>query len=227
MNPKFNQDTYPGNPKILFIGWPESSHTHSWIDLLNGSGLNARLFALPSTIPPEQWKVKTYITAATSTKLDPETRLPIFPPPSPPSTRRGIANALWKKAAQQLDLANPATIEEALARVIREWRPDIIHTLGLDPAGFFYQRTCDQFKVRGIGRWVAQIRGGPDLALNRYAPVTLEKIKAVFAGCDQIIADNQQNYDLAIHLGLDAQKIPPLGIVPGTGGMDVGELESK
>src|ERR687886_698839 len=74
-------DPYPGKPKILFVGYAVSTHTHSWIDLLDESELNVRLFALPSApnLPPENWKVRTYITDYISLKLDPHTRASLYP----------------------------------------------------------------------------------------------------------------------------------------------------
>jgi hypothetical protein len=73
-------DPYPGRPKILFVGLAESSHTHSWIELLNQSALNVRLFALPSGLPPKDWKVRTYITHYGVGELDPETHASLYPP---------------------------------------------------------------------------------------------------------------------------------------------------
>ena len=57
----FHDDDFPGAPRILFVGWPNSPHTHSWIELLQGEKLNVRLFGLP-TVPPADWPVKTYMT---------------------------------------------------------------------------------------------------------------------------------------------------------------------
>ncbi len=42
----FEADDYPNGPRVLFVGWPESSHTHSWVDLVQKSRINTRLFAL-------------------------------------------------------------------------------------------------------------------------------------------------------------------------------------
>jgi glycosyltransferase involved in cell wall biosynthesis len=58
----FEEDNFPGKPKILFIGLPTSSHTHSWIDLLTGTEFNIRLFSSDYGIPPRSWKVRTYVT---------------------------------------------------------------------------------------------------------------------------------------------------------------------
>src|SRR5437764_13444078 len=74
MRSSFDIDPYPGKPKILFIGFTESSHTHSWINLLDCSELNVRLFGLPSAVPPDDFKVRTYVTGVTAARLNAETR---------------------------------------------------------------------------------------------------------------------------------------------------------
>ena len=71
----FETDPFPGKPKILFIGLAESSHTHAWIDLLNGSALNVRLFSpTPSLLPPANWDIKTYSAQSPYGRQNPETR---------------------------------------------------------------------------------------------------------------------------------------------------------
>ena len=70
----FDSEDYPGRPKILFIGFPESSHTHSWIDLLRGERFNVRLFGLTSAVPPDDWPVRTYVTADVGRSLNPSSR---------------------------------------------------------------------------------------------------------------------------------------------------------
>ena len=190
MNELFDIDIHPGRPKILFIGFPESSHTHSWIELLDGREFNVRLFALPSAEPHEGWAIKTYLTRTGAPWFDNATRKTVFPPPESSSMglvskvkaaldrgQLGTSQRLRRWIESGVRLAekfsrgkHALTIEEALARVIQQWQPDIIHTLGFDSASYFYLRTRKQFSLSGIGRWVAQARGGPDIALQRYSP---------------------------------------------------------
>tara|TARA_R110000850_G_scaffold277144_3_gene424193 strand:- start:157965 stop:159311 length:1347 start_codon:yes stop_codon:yes gene_type:complete len=243
----FDDDLYPGRPRVLFIGFPESSHTHSWINLLEGEQFNVRLFALPSAEPPVNWPVKTYLTCAGSQYHDNATRRTIFPPPD--SSLSGVVNLanqamakglfskqVWLRNQTQRCLSvverlrsntkYPVTIEEALSRVIQSWRPDVIHTLGFDSASYFYLRTRKQFSLEHIGRWVAQARGGPDLALQRFSPDFKPLIEEALKTCDHFIADNEPNYNYALSAGATISKIqaPGMGVVSGAGGMDVDHL---
>lgn len=243
MTTSFEEDHYPGSPRILFIGFPESSHTHSWIELLDGEQFNVRLFSLPSAEPPAQWPVKTYLTRTGAPRFNEATRKTVFPPPDSsilglaslantalargvlhdrPWIRRKIASGI--AFVERIGRGGHATtVEKALAEVIREWQPDVIHTLGFDSASYFYLRTRKQFSLEGIGRWVAQARGGPDLALQRYSPEFRPLIEEVLATCDHFIADNEPNYAYALSAGLAETKVaqPGMGVVSGAGGMDV------
>lgn len=208
----FDQDPYPGRPKILFVGWPESSHTTSWIDLLASEPFNLRLFCLPSTEPQADWPVRAYVTAPGAPERDDPLRRSVHP-----------------HAVSRLVATTDGTIEGSLAAVIREWRPDIIHTLGFDPASYLYMRARRQHGVEGIGRWIAQARGGPDLALQYFSPDFRPAIEDVLRNCDHFIADNLANYELAASWGLDGSKSrdPGMGVVSGAGGIDVDGLSGR
>lgn len=78
----FDQDPYPGKPKILFIGNPTSAHVQGWINLLVDYPLNIRLFASADGYPPKNWPVKVYlITKYPPASLDCNWRRSWFPAP--------------------------------------------------------------------------------------------------------------------------------------------------
>lgn len=175
--------------KILFIAHASSTHTHSWIELLEDT-FDVRLFGIEDVSASEKF-------------CYPVLKYSNFFPDTP-------YNALRE--------------EEALARMIHDWKPDIIHTLGLYPASFIYKHTRERFSLQQIGKWVVTARGGPDIALHRLISEEAKKISSVLNECDQYIADNVQNYNYAISLGLSKEKISPIGVMPGTGGVDCDEL---
>ena len=213
----FDEDLYPGRPKILFIGLAESTHTHSWIDLLDHAEMNVRLFAMPSGVPPKDWPIRTYITQNAKLQPNRQTRVRLHV-----STRLG---SLYRRSVRRLLIGGAEGLEERwLTQIIRRWRPDVIHTLGLEPAAYFYMNVRDRFGLRGIGKWVVQVRGGPDLALLRLLPDYFSRMQKVMSECDQLIADNERNYKYAQSLGLTSTQIPSLGMVPGTGGVNVAQL---
>ena len=218
----FEADPYAGRPKILFIGSGESSHTHAWIDLLKDSEFNVRLFSLPTGVPPDSWWVKTYITMYREPASDTANRVGLFNKGAPGRfIERGIAR-LRKTTWTAED-----KIPEWLATIINQWQPDIVHTLGLDRASYLYLCVSRSVRDKAKAKWVAQVRGGPELALHRLLPEFEPRIRSVIAQCDKLIADNPQNYDYARELGLRDEQLSGLGTVPGTGGIDVDTLATS
>jgi glycosyltransferase involved in cell wall biosynthesis len=90
----------------------------------------------------------------------------------------------------------------------------------LDVAEFYFRLRRD-YHIGSAAKWVLQVRGGPELALHRLMPEHESRIRAALSQCDQMVADNQQNYDYALKLGLKQNQLSSLGVVPGTGGIDV------
>lgn len=222
MTSSFDADQYPGRPKILFIGLANSSHTHSWIDLLKDERFNVRLFPSSDSLPPEEWKVKTYVTSYDGPALDPTSRMRLF--------RSGkIARLVDRKIArfrgQGWNVGGLSGVW--LSRIINAWRPDIVHTLGLESAGEFYFGVRQSGGVAGIGKWVLQLRGGSDLQLAHLDPQRVKQIAPVLRSCDQLLSDNQQNFRIAREMGLREEQLSHIGTVPGTGGIDVESQASK
>lgn len=215
---RFDDDPYPGEPRILFIGPGESTHTHAWIDLLAGARLNVRLFALPSGVPPDEWPVRTYVSAPTGRALDGRMRRRLY------AASRLVRAP--KRAYARLMATDRAVEQRWLARVIRDWKPTIVHTLGLDPAGEFYFDTRREYGLEAVGRWIAQTRGGSDLALARYDAPRAERLGTVMRAADAIVSDNPINFAIARTLGVRDEQVSPIGTVPGTGGVDITELQS-
>jgi len=220
MTAPFAADTHPGGPRILFVGLAESSHTHSWVDLLEGADFNVRLFAMPSGLPPDDWRVRTYVTAQAAAPLDPATRACLY-------ARRGRALRFAKRVVARAAGADRAvTPARWLARVVREWRPHVIHTLGLD-AGKFYFDARQSYGLAGAGKWVLQTRGGADLALAHLDPEARGRMGEVMRACDRLLSDNLENFRIARALGVAEEKLADIAPVPGTGGVDVDALASR
>ena len=167
----FESAPYPGKPRILFIGLAESTHTHAWIDLLRNAEFNVRLFALPTRtgFPPDEWPVRTYVSGPVARRFD-------------RARRRSVHGPLGRVPAFQKAYRYgwPAfrhlrTPEDWLVQIIHAWQPDIIHTLGLDPAGLFFHELRRQGRVPGRYRWVLQLRGGSDFDSEPVRPRSTPK----------------------------------------------------
>jgi hypothetical protein len=130
----FGPDPFPDKPRVLFIGLSQSSHTHSWIDLLDDVQINVRLFALPTGVPPDRWPIRTYVSAHAPSGGEPSSRVRLH-------SRRTVYRVATTMLAKIVPQPGPVPqAKRWLAEVIREWRPHIIHTFGLDPAGCVERR---------------------------------------------------------------------------------------
>jgi len=217
----FEADEFPGRPRILFVGLAENSHTHSWIDLLTGAPFNVRLFARPTGLPPADWKVRTYITQLTSPPLDAATRACVYP-------RNRILRTGKIRAARYFASTAFDDLEGLwLARVIKQWRPHIIHTLGLVQGGEIYYHARQRYGLEGIGKWLLQTRGGSDLTLPHLDPERNKQLAEMIHSADQIVCDNEVDLRIARELGARDEQIASIAPVPGTGGIDVDGLRKK
>lgn len=207
----------PKKIKILFIGLAQSTHTHSWVELLKNQELDIRVFGINDTVAPSHFKFPTYSFNRSFPSLQPHPTLNLqF------KCERKLANLIVRWLRKDKFWSE----ETWLVRIINKWQPDIIHTLGLDPASFVYCTVRKRCKLKKHAIWVATARGGPELALKRLIPKEATKIKHVLEACDQFIADNEQNYNYALQLGLNPSKVSMLGVIPGTGGVAVDELSA-
>jgi glycosyltransferase involved in cell wall biosynthesis len=215
------EDDQPGEPRILFIGLGHSSHTHSWIDLFEKTPLNVRLFCTSADLPPPDWKVKTYVIANDQHSLDPVTRKCLW---DDGKASRFIHNAIAR--ARGRDWNTNWLINDWLLGILRDWKPHIVHTLGLDAARF-YLGVRRKLADTEAPRWVLQTRGGSDLQLAHLDPKMRREIASVLRACDQMLSDNTVNYRIARELGVREDQLSRIGTVPGTGGIDIDALASK
>ncbi len=215
MAASFEQDAWPGKAKILFIGLAQSSHTQAWIDLLENAEFNVRLFAMSAGrgLPPPDWQVRTYVSGINFGKNNATRRY---------AGLKGGLRLIYNTVGKRVGWS-PLNSGAWLAEVIKKWKPDIIHTLGLfdEQGGQFYLEVRKKYRLENYGQWVLQLRGGSDMALRRHNPEIREIIRQAFLECDQIICDNRANIKYAGELGIPSNKFASIVPVPGTGGMDL------
>lgn len=222
MSTPFNMDPYPGKGKILFVAMGQSSHTHAWIDLLAGCEFNVRLFATPGTVPPVEWPVRTYVNTP-RLERDSALRQHLF------SGSRGRLGLLGNKIAKRIGIGPFIAPDIRLAETIKNWRPDIIHVIGLfdNQGGLFFLQTREKFKLAHIGKVVIQLSGGSDMTLRRHDPEQAEIIRRALTTSDCILSDNRANIAYAAELGIPAGKFASIVPVPGAGGIALSALPSS
>jgi hypothetical protein len=210
----FDRDPHPDRPRILFVGYGYSSHTHSWIELLGGARWNVRLFALPTTtMPPVDWPVPTYLSGVPTRRFERSTRRALYP--------KGRLGWVVRRLRGITGGGTDRVEQGWLGSIIRQWRPHVVHTLALHPAGRMYEAVQRRIPEISRPRWVLQLWGGSDIELSRRTPESRNGLRSAFEACDVLLADNQVALDVAIASGLAREKIPRFAPVPGNGGLDL------
>lgn len=117
----------------------------------------------------------------------------------------------------------PNWIRKALLHfLILTFRPHIIHSFAAFPTAALYRDVIMCYQPRL--KWVVQVRGGPDVYINRLDHAKKESLVKIFRDCDVLIADNEINYNIAVEMGLSPDKRWSYGIAPGTGGVDLNDF---
>lgn len=194
--------TTESRTRILFVALAHSTHTLAWIDLLDPGLFEVRVFGVQDTKVPDGAPVE------------------MVPLPRPP----GRAQRVLRRLAGIRPLTVEQRIEDALVEFVVAWKPHIVHSLGLDPASYLFLDLRRRHPALRTPRWVVTVRGGPELALSRLVEEQAARIAPVFGACDQLIADNELNYQYATSLGLAPEKKASFGRMPGAGGLDIEAL---
>lgn len=210
--------------RILFVGELHSSHAQGWIDLLSPlkDEFEIQGLHISSNAPPPEMNYPIFDVGDLGILDKRGFKFDLggfkFEIGRKDSTRQDLVRATGYihgfGAQNNLQLGNAK-------RILKTIRPHIVHTLGIFPASAFFLRVLYSSSDLGCKPiWIVQARGGPDIALNRKNPGLAPEIKAILGNCDFFIADNQQNYDLALDMGLAPEKLSMTGPVPGAGGIE-------
>jgi glycosyltransferase involved in cell wall biosynthesis len=199
--------------RILFVGMVDAIHAVRWI----------------SQITDQDWEV--FFFPVERARLHPEFRdLTIFTPnifsvkyPANNKVRLlpwvNLFFLLEAKIPKFLGVPAPGLVEKALQWVVQTWKPDLVHSLEFQKAGYLTlavkQKMGSQFP-----RWIAT-NWGSDIALFGKFPEHREKIQSILAECDYYSAECQRDVDLAKELGFNKKILP---VLPNAGGYNLEEI---
>lgn len=208
-------NTRKERPRILFVCFADSPHSQSWISLLKKSHFEVRVFASPTDLgtryPPVPWDFPTYSLY----QPDPSRQtsktywlLPTF----------GWVRPIVRRITTRYDIA---TIW--LAKIIRTWEPDIVHSLSFEHAAYSTWNALRRLPRQARPKWVIS-SWGTEINFGIEDPNTRSKLSTCITECDGFIGDCYRDLYHAKSLGLLAGKLPPGPTIPTTGGIDLDEL---
>lgn len=195
----------------------DSTHAQSWIEMFRESEVNSRTFAnvvfehgVHKAYNPTKWENETYVLV------------------KPEQDRGAKLNYIFsshkfiKPIVSRLEWYLNFN-QKFLRRVIRRWKPDIVHSLSLNPSSIFAWQALKEIEKEKrplfvVSSWGSDIYKAKDIAADR------EKLVEILANCDGFISDCKRDIKNALSLNLLKEKVAFNCGVPVTGGIDPRKL---
>ncbi len=198
------------SPRLLFVAMGDSIHTARWISLIKDQGWNLGLFSPYECLPHSGFENITLygFSRFRPKELSDTVRLRGIWPFAKGSSR------ITRMGSTRL----PILFDRArwLARVVRWFQPDIIHSLEFQHAGYL-TLAAKGFTKGTFPPWIAT-NWGSDIYLFGRLSEHVEKIRAVLASCDYYSCECERDVQLARDFGFRGQELP---VVPNAGGLDL------
>jgi glycosyltransferase involved in cell wall biosynthesis len=195
--------------RILIIAMPESIHTARWISQISDQGWDIHLF--PSNdnglIHSSLRNVKVYHSFYEKTSKDKSVKIhgiPVY--------NKHLAS-LGKKILKKMF---PVYRELQLYRLIKRIKPDIVHSIEIQAAGYLTLTVKKKYSVK-YPSWIVT-NWGSDIYLFGRLKEHESRIKEVLANCSFYSCECQRDVLLAYKFGFKGKTLP---VFPNTGGFDL------
>ena len=202
--------------RILLVAMPNSIHVVRWIRQLEGQDWDIHLF--PSiggdVIHPDIANVT--IHHLFYSKYRPLIRINYPVKPSKLSQRIDIIRSLI------IEKRFPSQRIKQLSRVINQLKPDIIHSLEIQAAGYLTLESKNVYKGN-FPPWIVT-NWGSDIFLFGRLQQHKVRIGKVLANCDYYSCECERDIELAKQFGFNGTTMP---VFPNTGGFNLARLNTE
>ena len=198
--------------RVLIVCNTEIGHSQSWIDLFKDDReFDLRVFAdnpvTEGVYLPQEWKNPTYTLVPPLTHRENRKIISFFP------------NSKYTKFFSDRIVNRVPLQNWYLQKVIKKWKPDIVHSLSLLPVSYSTWQALSKIKkdrpLFVVSSW------GSDINIGKDIEAAVPQIKDVLSNCDGFIADCKRDIRNALNLGLPKENLAFDFAVPVTGGIDV------
>jgi glycosyltransferase involved in cell wall biosynthesis len=198
--------------RILFVAIGESVHTARWLSQLSGEGWDLHLFPAEVGVPHRDYRNVTihsfYRERWNGNNSGVNQKGLYWPLP------RGIARI---KQLAELLAPNIATQSARLARTIRSLKPDIVHVLEMQHAGYLTLEARKRLPEYQFPPCIYSCWGN-DIFLFGAQPDHEKRIRAFLSETDYFIADCERDLPLAREYGFRGEV---LGVFTTAGGYNL------
>ena len=202
--------------RILFVAFPESIHAVRWINQVSNQGWDIHLFpSREGVLHPKFRNITTYgLFSFPREELDKSIDWRQLWPPARRTSR--VSSLVGRFRPELSDRA------AWLARVVKRVKPDLVHSLEFQHAGYLtlaareiLSREGLQFPAWAVTNW------GSDIYLFGRLPEHAERIRSILSACDYYHCECHRDPELAKSLGLKGEALP---VFPVTGGFDTEQM---
>lgn len=194
--------------RIVFVAMPQSVHTARWINQLAGRGWDIHLFPSMLEYPHEDLRdVTAYGVSARR----------------PARAHRSVRwRGLWPLRAGSSIIGHQGEplLPRALAALVKRLRPDVVHSLEIQKAGYLTlaakEHLGGRFPPWAVTNWGSDIYIFGRLAAHR------ERIRAVLAACDYYGCECRRDIELGRAFGFTGATLP---LVPNSGGLRLDQVQ--
>jgi hypothetical protein len=198
--------------RILFVGMTESVHTARWIAQIEDKGWDIFLFPVYSAQPHPSLKNLTVFGATLPRQNGKKKHIRLVWWTIPFFLADYILTNLRRDKTNYF-------ASKALAAIIRWLRPDLVHSLEIQHAGYLTLEARKQYKGK-FPLW-AVTNWGSDIYLFGRLAKHKPKIIELLASCNFYACECQRDVNLAINLGFKGKILP---VFPNSGGIDLGKI---
>jgi len=208
--------------RVLFVGYLENVHAARWINQLHDQGWDLHFFPIgmpAGQVPHPELRDVTVHMRDIAFRRPPSVDESIRTVGGWPFPRR-LPRTGWLTASALKAALSPLRRERAeeLARTVRALRPDVVHSIEMQQAGYL---TLDaKSRCTAFPPWVLTCWGN-DLYLFGRLPAHAKRIRAVLTECDYYICECERDAELARVFGFRGKMLPRF---PGPGGLAIDRL---
>lgn len=237
--------------RLLIVAMPDSPHVAKWINLIIDQGWDIHLFPVFQCEPvPVHYLMRDITVHLPWIRIDPENSLrkliynpklllslgntnktrvlnnisfsPVYPIP----VNRPIATFLNKLKSKKLgesDVRAPLPYgPHVLARLIKKLKPDLIHAMEFQHAGYNVLRAREIMGSSKFPKWLVT-NWGSDIYYYSKLPDHRQQIARLLKSADYYSCECERDVSLALEMGMTAKPMP---VLPNTGGFDIESISS-
>jgi glycosyltransferase involved in cell wall biosynthesis len=207
--------------RILFVGMTNSIHLVRWVNQLDGANWELFLFPVYSVRPHNELKNLTLINSSEIPGFHSNRSLRYMNISLPFFVMNFMNRVIQKRLMPLQPAVKPSPLlVRALVATIKIIKPDIIHSMEFQEAGYLTLEAKKNFKGK-FPKWIAT-NWGSDIYLFGRLAEHREWVRAVVENCDYYSCECERDVLLARRYGLRGEALP---VYPNTGGFDLAACE--